>query len=252
MPVTASGIDVEIVCKSTPSYWVINGTRYDFDNVPKTIKISGVKSALTIEAVKRGAKSETLVSNETILANRTGETLTVTSKKANMCFLNRNGGAGGWFRTFDFTNDFKNKATKKTENGGRITVRVQASLDYGEGVGSWKIDGVKYNFNTTVSKFKVTDVRKTTVFEAVTYEQKQVSVTASNCTCSDSQHSSFVSAQIPIGSYVTATASGAVYGHWVKNGSALSKDKAYKKCSFTVHGATRIKWVEATASTDDD
>ena len=156
-----NSVTVKIVCKGTPSYWVINGTRYDFKPVPKTITIASLERPLTIEAVKRGQKSTTLVSEEDILAQRTGQTLKVsTGTGVNLAFLNKSGKtAGGWFSSFDFTQDFKNKATKKEEQGGRITVHVRASLPEGKGVSGFNFMGAQWTFSTNVVQFTVRNLR---------------------------------------------------------------------------------------------
>lgn len=161
-------MDFSVTAKGSVEYWVINGSRYDFEPVPTQIIITGLDYPLTIEAVAKGKKSETLLTEAEIQERRTGETLLVTSKNAQICHVKANGyGAGGWMNEFDFTKDFRNRATEKTEKGGRVTINVQARIPSGKKVSYWELNGVKWSFNRNVEEFAVKYLCQTMEYRAV-------------------------------------------------------------------------------------
>jgi len=106
-------------------YWVINGAIYHLNMQQTSITFRDVTSHMTVECVLKGQSSRTAE----IHGHLEDDQLTVQTINAKMCFIKKlsfatNAGAGGYFREFDFTQNYKNRATKKEEDGGRITVRV--------------------------------------------------------------------------------------------------------------------------------
>ena len=76
-------------------------------------------------------------------------------------------GAGGWMTTFNFTDDYMNKATKRIETGGRVTVRVKASIPKGKKISYWKFDDVKIDFDKNVTEMIVYNLNVSKTYEPV-------------------------------------------------------------------------------------
>lgn len=140
-----------------PAYWVINGIRYDFEpHVPTTLTINNAQERMTIEAVPQKGSPYTLISPEEIQAARTGEPLVVQALHAKLCHLTaKDFGKGGWLDSFDFTNDYLNRATNKQENGGQITTRIRATIPKNRKILYWKFDDTQIKFSTDVTEFIV-------------------------------------------------------------------------------------------------
>ena len=241
-------VNVKFTASKTPAYWVINGTRYDFKPVPRTISVWGMRRNLTVEAVMKGKKSTTLMSDEEIQAQRTGETLKVSvGSSANLCHITSSGvGKGGWFGSLDFTQDFTNRATKKTETGGRVTVRVKAVIPEGKGVSGFKFMGATWNFNTNVQSFVVKNLRQSMKFEAEYYDLKQLTITCSNCfmSCKDvngNQLSNVTSATVWEGTSLHIVGNGSGDGHW--EGLKSSETVSNHNLRMTAHKSGTITWV---------
>lgn len=161
-------IDFKVSASYTPAYWVINGARYDFDRIPSSFTVRKLTYPMVIEAVRKSGKAQTLLSNDELQAKRTGETLLATAKSSNLCHVRASGnGAGGWFNEFDFTDDFKNKATSKMEKGGRVTLRVRASIPEGKRISYWEFNDARLDFSRDVTEFLVTNLNETMEYQPI-------------------------------------------------------------------------------------
>ena len=160
---------LKITAAKKPAYWVINGIRYDFEPyIPSSFTLDNAWESMTIEAVMKNQQSSTLLSSDDIQAARTGDRLVVQTVRAKLCHLNaKDYGAGGWITSFDFTDDFTNRATKKNEQGGRVTIRVQAVIPSGKKISYWLFDDAKLDFNTNVTQFIVRDLNVSKLYEPV-------------------------------------------------------------------------------------
>jgi hypothetical protein len=84
--------------------------------------------------------------------------------------------AGGWMRQFDFTDDYQNLATKATETGGQISLRVRAastgsySTDYGTYAVPKLVSGWKFNQTEIYPNVNVPEFRVYTLNVSMTYE----------------------------------------------------------------------------------
>ena len=141
--------------KQKLSYWIINGVRYDFSTTPKYMTVLHLTEDLTVEAVFSKTEPVSLRSDETIQATRTGDRLIVDTINAQLCHLKKSGknGGGGWITSFEFTQDYVNRATKEMETGGQISVRVKARVPGGKKVIGWKFNETEFRFPTTVNSF---------------------------------------------------------------------------------------------------
>ena len=232
-----SAISYETPCKlvidagSRPEYWVIDGVRYDFEYyVPASFTLDEAAHSMTVEAVF-GGDSETLLSAEAIQAARTGEQLLVKTIRAKMCHLTaKDYGKGGWMTEFDFTSDYRNKATEKQEKGGQVTVRVRAAIPDGKKISYWKFDEAKLDFDTDVTQFIVRTLNVSKVYEPVfgaakttTNKTEYYNVTCKGCTFSGGGYTNATSGKVPAGTQITVTnktGSGLVQ-RWEINGTTL-------------------------------
>ncbi len=161
-----------IVTASVPqgqkiSYWIINGVRYDFTPVPKQFAVLDIDRDLTIEAVCKGTSPVSLLSEAQIQEARTGEPLKVEGIIARLCHMkNDKKGGGGWIKEFDFTQDYVNRATKKQENGGQVTVMLKANgMDKSRIVG-WYFDNMQFRIGN-VKSFVVHHLNTSMVYKPI-------------------------------------------------------------------------------------
>ena len=162
-------VKLKIAAPKKPAYWVINGVRYDFEpNIPSSFTLDNALESMTIEAVMKKETSSTLLSADQIQQIRTDEQLIVETIHAELCHLNaKHSGGGGWITSFDFTEDYINRATKKTEEGGQVTIRVQAKIPKGKKISYWLFNEAKIDFNTNVTKFVVCTLNTSMTYEPV-------------------------------------------------------------------------------------
>ena len=141
-------IAAEIPSGKKIAYWVINGVRYDFKPIPTKYPVMNVNEDLTIECVLRGATPKTLLTAEDIEEARVeGEPLVVRLNKAQMChLLNDTKGGGGWITEFDFTYDYKNRATGATVRGGTYTFKMKPTNAGRRTVRAWKFNDMEFRF----------------------------------------------------------------------------------------------------------
>ncbi len=150
-------------------YWVIDGMRYDFKpRVPTVITLDNVTDSVIVEAVPKGQISYTLLTDAAIQSMRTGETLIVDTIHAKFCHIRADDkGAGGWIKEFDFTENFTNRATKRMETGGRVTVRVKAIIPSGKKISYWKFNDMKVKFNKNITEFIVRNLNVSKTYQPV-------------------------------------------------------------------------------------
>lgn len=122
-------------------YWDINGQ--EFEATENQAPVITVDSTTFIKAVLR-------------------DELKVTSINAYMQFLDEKGDpSGDEFYEYVFEYDDEHVSNKL------ITVYVKAEIPDGYTVDYWKINGVPYYFNKTVTAFTVENLDETTVYEVV-------------------------------------------------------------------------------------
>ena len=153
----------------TVEYWVIDGVRYDFKpRVPATFTVENATDSIIIEAVCKGEESLTLLSPSAIEEMITGETLIVDTIHARLCHIREDDkGAGGWLTSFDFTEDYMNRATKQPESGGQVTVRVKATVPKGKTIAYWKFDDVHIDFDKNITEMIVRSLNVSKTYEPV-------------------------------------------------------------------------------------
>ena len=220
-------------------YWVIDGVRYDFkSHVPTSFTLDKAADNMIIEAVVKGAVSQTLISPEAIQQIRTGEQLLVKTIHAKLCHVRADlKGAGGWIKSFDFTNDYINRATKKAELGGQVTVDVKAVIPKGKKIAYWKFDDTRLDFDKNVTEMLVHTLNGSKTYEPVfgttatnppTREQppatQYYTVTCHGCTFTGGGYTNATSGTVPAGTQIKATKSySGEVGFWRVNGSDLGK-----------------------------
>ncbi len=203
---------------SNVEYWVINGTRYDFEgHAPKVITVRDLEDSMTIEAVGKNAAATTVISADEVTGGSTR--VIKASKNAKLCFVtDTDRGAGGWKDSFDFTNDFVNAATEKGEQGGRVTMRVKAELDNSKKLDYWVINGVRFYFDTAVESFIVRDLTRSTTY-AASISTRYFTVSTSGCSASPS-------GRVAYGTTVTVRAN-CDYPVWTQGHSGTDKSFTY-------------------------
>ena len=217
-------------------YWVINGVQYDFLRTIKWMNITAFDRSWTIEAVYKKADAETLRSFEEIQAARTGSTLVAQVKNGELCHIKSGTkGSGGWVTSFDFTNDYINRATETTEKGGQLTAKIRAKIPKGKKVSGWKLDETEFYPSTQVNEFVVRTLDTSMTYEPLfstkaepkpqatekPEEVKYYSVTCTNCTFSGGGYSGASSGKVPAGTKITVKAGYSEVGSWKVNGSML-------------------------------
>lgn len=171
--VTIQGVQDLVITADVPrgqkvDYWVINGVRYDFNERVKTILLKNIDQSFTFEAVPTRGVSQTLLSPSAIQAARTGQLLEIETVNAQLCHVTqRDKGAGGWMKYFNFTSDYYNRATGQLEMGGQITARVKAQVPKGRRVRGWKFDETELYFNSTITNFIVRTLNDSMKYEPI-------------------------------------------------------------------------------------
>ena len=248
--VTDGSVDVKISAEipkgKRVAYWVINGAKYTFNNEVKSFTLREVPYGMVIEAVLSGNTAQTLPSTEAIQKQRTGETLLVETKSARMSHVNdKNKASGGSFTEFDFTDDFTNNATGETEQGGRVTVRVAASIPEGKLVTYWRFNGTRLNFNSDVSSFVVENLAESMLYQPVFYTKTtpvpEYSISCKNCTFSGGGYSNAKSGTVPYDTKITITPEGnSSLGWW--SGSRGTGEVSKQSFTWTVKKNCSFEW----------
>ncbi|MBQ4073930.1 MAG: hypothetical protein IJD39_01845 [Clostridia bacterium] len=248
--VTDGSVDVKVSAEipkgKKVAYWVINGAKYTFNSEVKSFTLREVPYGMVIEAVLNGNTAQTLLTAEKIQQQRTGETLLVETKSARMSHVNDSQKAsGGYFTEFDFTDDYVNKATGETEQGGRVTVRVAASIPEGKLVTFWRFNGARLNFNSDVTSFIVENLAESMLYQPVFYTKTtpvpEYSISCKNCTFSGGGYSNAKSGTVPYGTKITITPQGnSSLGWW--SGSYGTGEVSKKSITWTVKNNCSFEW----------
>lgn len=260
-------------------YWVINGVRYDFGKLVKTIRLTRADADFQFEAVFRNTSPRTLISPQAIQDARTGSSLLLKTRHAQFCHINaKDRGAGGWMTEFDFTQDYQNRATGRTENGGQVTAKVKALIQKNQKIRGWKFNETELYPNGVFSNFivrtqntnmlyepilqKIKTAEKTTTTdttpprEPATEEPKMppavalpyYNIVCKGCTFSGGGYSGATSGRVPEGTAVSFTTdySGGV-SYWTINGTKVMtsirrfKGNILKEPSTVNHFSRKIK-----------
>ena len=252
--ITDGSVDVRISAEipkgKKVAYWVINGAKYTFNTEVKSFTLREVPYGMVIEAVLSGNTAQTLPTMEEIQQHRTGETLLVETKSARMSHVNdKNKASGGSFTEFDFTDDFINNATGETEQGGRVTVRVAASIPEGKLVTYWRFNGARLNFNSDVTSFVVENLADSMLYQPVFYTKTtpvpEYTINCTSCTFSGGGYSNAKSGTVPYGTKITITPIGGSYtGYWTGsyNAGNYSDGVSAKPITWTVKNNCSFYW----------
>ena len=248
--VTDGSVDVKVSAEipkgKRVAYWVINGAKYTFNTEVKSFTLREVPYGMVIEAVLSGQTAQTLPTAEEIGQQRTGKTLLVETKSARMSHVNGSQKAsGGYFTEFDFTDDYVNKATGETEQGGRVTVRVAASIPEGKLVTYWRFNGARLNFNSDVTAFVVENLAESMLYQPVFYTKTtpvpEYTINCKNCTFSGGGYTNAKSGTVPYGTKITITPQGnSSLGWW--SGSYGTGEVNKKSITWTVKNNCSFEW----------
>lgn len=184
MVVTAQdnvNITAQIPKNAKVDYWVINGVRYDFLKTVRILRMTKFDASFTVEVVFTTTQPETLLSPETIQSARTGEQTAVTTTKCKLSHVKANGhSGGGWIRAFDFTHDYKNRATGEQETGGQMTFRIKAdntgsapspvagtAVKTARTVRGWKFNATEVYPNVNINEFLVHTLNVSMTYEPI-------------------------------------------------------------------------------------
>ncbi len=249
--ITDGSVDVRISAEipkgQKVAYWIINGAKYTFNTEVKSFTLREVPYGMTIEAVfTNSATAQTLPSEAEIQQQRTGETLVVETKSARMSHVDaKHKASGGTFTEFDFTDDFTNNATGETEQGGRVTVRVAASIPEGKLVTYWRFNGARLNFNSDVSSFVVENLAESMLYQPVFYTKTtpvpEYSINCKNCVFSGGGYTNAKSGTVPYGTKITIAPQGnSSLGWW--SGSYSTGEVNKKSITWTVKNNCSFEW----------
>ena len=249
--VTDGSVDVRISAEipkgQKVACWIINGAKYTFNTEVKSFTLREVPYGMTIEAVfSNSTTAQTLPSEAEIQQQRTGETLVVETKSARMSHVDaKHKASGGTFTEFDFTDDFTNNATGETEQGGRVTVRVAASIPEGKLVTYWRFSGARLNFNSDVSSFVVENLAESMLYQPVFHTRTtpvpEYSISCKNCVFSGGGYTNAKSGTVPYGTKITITPQGnSSLGWW--SGSYSTGEVNKKSITWTVKNNCSFEW----------
>ena len=161
----------------------------------------------------------------------------------------KNKASGGSFTEFDFTDDFTNNATGETEQGGRVTVRVAASIPEGKLVTYWRFNGARLNFNSDVTSFVVENLAESMLYQPVFYTKTtpvpEYTINCTSCTFSGGGYSNAKSGTVPYGTKITITPIGGSYtGYWTGsyNAGNYSDGVSAKPITWTVKNNCSFYW----------
>ncbi|MBR4710400.1 MAG: hypothetical protein IKP10_00095 [Clostridia bacterium] len=201
-------------------YWVFNGVRYVFNDPVQHFRMTDFDRSWTVEVVYTKSDAETVRSEADIQAGRTGEPLVAEVINGELCHCTRGlHGGGGWMKTFDFTQDYLNKATNSTEQGGQLTAKIRASIPTGKTVTGWKFGETKLFPSRLVTDFVARTLDTSMVYEPI-FETQYVTVRCINCSFSGGGYSGATSGSVPIGTTITVHAhGGSTENYWEINGS---------------------------------
>lgn len=101
------------------------------------------------------------------------EKVVITAIGAKLQYLDAGGsGSGENFETIDFTRDYVNPVTGKEVTGGTASFKITADYPHSDRIDYWVIDGVRYDFATTVKSITFTKVAHSMTIEVV-YKSKK-------------------------------------------------------------------------------
>ena len=222
-------------------YWVINGVRYDFSTTVKYLRMTDADDNFDFEVVYTKSVSQTLISPEDIQLARNDDIKEIQTRHAKLSHMTEQlKRGGGWMDSFDFTQDYINKATNRIEPGGQITAQVKATVGKNQKVRGWKFNETKLYPSATINYFTVRTLNTSMTYEPIfksvatvtdppTQRQPPVEVPAFyrvsciNCTFSGGGHTNATSGIVPAGTKITVTnKSGSTeVSEWQVNGSTL-------------------------------
>lgn len=217
-------------------YWVLNGVRYEWLHTVKWIRLSNFDRSWTVEVVYKNSPSATLHDPAAVQAARTGETLLCRTVSAELCHIKSGTkGGGGWITSFDFTQDYVNRATGVMEKGGQLSAKVRAVIPRGKRVAGWKLDETHLYPAVAVKEFVVRSLDTSMTYEPIfgnatvtkppvtdppTPTTRYVTVNCYNCTFSGGGYSNATSGSVPVGTTISVRSTGtSSENYWEINGS---------------------------------
>ena len=237
-------------------YWVINGVKYDFLRTFKWINMTAFDRSWTIEVAYKKAEPETLRSFEEIQAARNGSRLTAEVKNGEMCHLKEGKkGGGGWITSFDFTDDYMNRASNITEKGGQLSAKIRAKIPKGKKVSGWKLDGTEFYPATTVNDFIVRTLDTSMTYEPIFASKAEAkptkkptekpdpvvqyyTVSCKGCSFSGGGYNGATSGSVPAGTKITVRSDYSEVNYWKVNGSRVDSDS--KTITRTINSNTTV------------
>lgn len=219
----------------TLEYWVIDGVRYDFKpKVPAAITLDQVTDNMVIEAVAKGRDSQTLLTPTATGAS--GARRVVETVNAKLGHVNKKlSVSGGWIKSFDFTDNYVNRATKKREAGGQVTLCVKAVIPKGKKLSYWKFDGAHLSFDKNVTEMVVHALGVSKTYEAVMVKPAvkeakaseegpaMYTVRCSGCVFSGGDYTNATSGTVPANTKITIkNTTGKTVSFWRANDSVLT------------------------------
>lgn len=241
---------------SSIDYWVINGVKYEFPATVKYITVTELTWDMTIECVYKKASSSTLSG-----AAGTGDDLIVSCESAKLSHIKGTSSAGGAaFTEFDFSKDYTNKATGKTEKAGKVTVKVSANFN---NVDYWEFNEAHLKFSSNINHFFVRDLNAKMHYVPHAGQARKsndndtdrsstdvyYNVTCTNCTFTGGGYSGATSGKVKAGTQITVTAAylskWRVNGAWrgrtvVVNGESLFDVTEARSINLTINRNTDI------------
>ena len=101
------------------------------------------------------------------------EKVIITAIGAKIQYLDKSGtGSGDNYSEIDFTRDYVNPVTGKEVTGGTASFKITADYPHSDRIDYWVIDGVRYDFATTVKSITFTHVAHSMTIEVVYKNRK--------------------------------------------------------------------------------
>lgn len=135
------------------AYWVINGTKFTFNNTVKYITVLGLNESMTFEVVYNYSSPTTMGQYP-----EADGRLIASVHNAKMRFVDGSRTGGELLNELDFTDSYKNAASGEVCPGGKVNLKVYFDGSETTIVQYWQIDGAVFLFNSEIRAMYLRDL----------------------------------------------------------------------------------------------
>ena len=135
------------------AYWIINGTKFTFNNTVKYITVLGLAESMTFEVVYNYSSPTTMWQYP-----EADGRLIASVQNAKMRFVNGSQTGGENMSELDFTDSYKNAASGEVCPGGKVNLKVYFDGSETTIVQYWQINGAVFLFNSEIRAMYLRDL----------------------------------------------------------------------------------------------